>query len=56
VVLFFDVDRPMRPAGRLVNRFIIACMKRTAYVKDSLSSMKKWEAGRAAERGQGTGR
>ncbi len=56
VVLFFDVDRPMRPAGRLVNRFIIACMKRTAYVKDSLSNMKKWQATQAAGRGQDTGR
>jgi len=43
VVLFFDVDRPMRPLGRLVNRLVIGAIKRTAYVKDAQQRMQLWE-------------
>lgn len=39
VVLFFDVDRPMRPLGRLVNRLMIAIMRRTAYVTDARDNL-----------------
>ena len=43
VVLFFDVDRPLRPLGRFVNRLLIAIMKRTSYVKDAQKRLKVWE-------------
>jgi beta-hydroxylase len=42
-VLFFDVDRPLRPMGRLVNRLLIATMKRTAYVQDAHKNLSQWE-------------
>lgn len=42
VVLFFDVDRPLRPLGRLVNRFVIAAIKRSAYVKDAKRNAREW--------------
>ena len=43
VVLFFDVDRPMRPLGRLVNRLLIAGIKRSAYVRDARKRLQTWE-------------
>lgn len=43
VVLFFDVDRPLRPLGRLLNRLLIATLKRTAYVQDARNNMLDWE-------------
>jgi len=43
VVLFFDVDRPMRPLGRLANRLMIALIKRSAYVKDAQKKLQFWE-------------
>jgi beta-hydroxylase len=43
VVLFFDVDRPMRPLGRFVNRLMIAGIKRSAYVKDAQKRLQVWE-------------
>jgi beta-hydroxylase len=43
VVLFFDVDRPMRPLGRFVNRALIAAIRRTAYVKDAQKRLQVWE-------------
>lgn len=39
VVLFFDVDRPMRPLGHWLNRILIGIFKRTAYVKDAKRNM-----------------
>lgn len=42
-VLFFDVDRPLRPLGHLVNRLMIACIKRSAYVRDAQDRMQQWE-------------
>jgi len=51
VVLFFDVDRPMRPLGRLVNRLLISGIIRSAYVQDARSNMLAWEQRyRAAEK------
>ncbi len=44
VVLFFDVDRPLRPWGRLVNRLLIAGIRRSAYVQDARRNMLEWEA------------
>lgn len=43
VVLFFDVDRPMRPLGRLVNRLMIAGIRRSAYVRDARKRLQVWE-------------
>jgi beta-hydroxylase len=43
VVLFFDVDRPLRLPGRIVNRLLIAIMKRTAYVQDAHRNLAQWE-------------
>jgi beta-hydroxylase len=43
VVLFFDVDRPLRPLGRLVNRCLIAAIKRSAYVQDAHKNLREWE-------------
>jgi ornithine lipid ester-linked acyl 2-hydroxylase len=43
VVLFFDVDRPMRPLGRLANRLMIAAIRRSAYVRDAQKQLQLWE-------------
>lgn len=43
VVLFFDVDRPLRPLGRLVNGLLIAGIKRSPYVRDARRNMLEWE-------------
>ena len=40
VVLFFDVDRPMRLPGRWLNRALIAIFKRTAYIEDAKNNIK----------------
>ena len=47
VVLFFDVDRPMRPLGRLLNRAIIALFKQSAYIKDAKRNIEARFAARA---------
>jgi len=43
VVLFFDVDRPLRPIGTLVNRALIYGMKQTSYVKDAMKNLQRRE-------------
>lgn len=43
VVLFFDVDRPLRPLGRLANRLLIAGIRRSAYVQDARKRLQIWE-------------
>jgi beta-hydroxylase len=43
VVLFFDVDRPMRPLGRVLGKLLIALMKRSAYVLDVKANVAAWE-------------
>lgn len=43
VVLFFDVDRPLRPFGRLVNRLLLAAIKRSPYVRDARNNLLDWE-------------
>ena len=40
VVLFFDVDRPMRARGRWLNKMLIAIFKRTAYIEDAKNNIK----------------
>ena len=42
-VLFFDVDRPMHLPGRLLNRALIAGIKRSAYLQDAKKNMRDWE-------------
>lgn len=42
VVLFFEVDRPLRPLGWLVNRFVIAAIKRSPYVTDAKRNARAW--------------
>jgi beta-hydroxylase len=41
IVLFFDVDRPMRLLGRFINRFMIAIMRRSAYVQDARQNLQR---------------
>jgi aspartyl/asparaginyl beta-hydroxylase (cupin superfamily) len=43
VVLFFDVDRPLRPVGRMLSRALIGTFKRTAYIKDAKSNLAEWD-------------
>lgn len=43
VVLFFDVDRPLRPLGRIVNWLLLAGIRRSAYVQDARKNMLEWE-------------
>jgi len=43
VVLFFDVDRPMRPLGRFLNRLLLAGLRRSAYVQDAYKRLQAWE-------------
>jgi len=47
VVLFFDVDRPMRPLGRLANRLLIGIFKHSAYVKDGKRNLWAQYGGQA---------
>ncbi|MCP3866973.1 MAG: aspartyl/asparaginyl beta-hydroxylase domain-containing protein [Gammaproteobacteria bacterium] len=46
VVLFFDVIRPMRTPGRLLNRVALALLKKTAYFRDARKNMEQWESTR----------
>jgi beta-hydroxylase len=43
VVLFLDIDRPLRPMGRLVSRAVIRGIQWTAYVKDARKNLTAWE-------------
>lgn len=43
VVLFFDVDRPMRPLGHFVNRLLIAGIRRSAYFRDAQKRLRVWQ-------------
>ena len=43
VVLFFDVDRPLPPLGRFLNRLLIAGIKRSAYVQDAKKNILAWD-------------
>ena len=43
VVLIFDFERPMRLAGRMVNRFLMWGIKRTAYFQDAKRNLKNWD-------------
>lgn len=43
VVLFFDVDRPLRPLGKLVNSLMLTGIKFSPYVQDARKNMLEWE-------------
>jgi len=43
VVLFFDVDRPMRLPGRLLTQSLINGLKYSAYVRDPMKNLHEWE-------------
>jgi beta-hydroxylase len=43
VVLFFDVLRPMRTPGRILNSLVLALLKRTAYFQDARENIRQWE-------------
>ena len=43
VVLFFDVDRPLPPLGRFLNRLLIAGIKRSVYVKNAKKNLLAWD-------------
>jgi len=43
VVLFFDVLRPLRTPGRILNGIMLALMKRTAYFRDAWENIRQWE-------------
>ena len=42
-VLFFDVLRPLRTRGRILNGIMITLLKRTAYFKDAQQNIRQWE-------------
>ena len=44
VILIFDFDRPMRPVGRMLNKAVVAGVKRTAFYKDPRRNMADAEA------------
>ena len=43
VVLFFDVDRPMKLPGRLLNRLFINAIKRSGYGKDPVKNIQQMD-------------
>jgi aspartyl/asparaginyl beta-hydroxylase (cupin superfamily) len=43
VVLLFDFERPMTLRGRLTSRMLLALMRRSAYVQDSVQQYSEWE-------------
>jgi len=43
VVLLFDFERPMTLRGRLTSRTLLALMRRSAYVQDSVRHYLDWE-------------
>jgi aspartyl/asparaginyl beta-hydroxylase (cupin superfamily) len=43
VVLLFDFERPMTLRGRLTSRILLALMRRSAYVQDSVQHYLDWE-------------
>jgi aspartyl/asparaginyl beta-hydroxylase (cupin superfamily) len=43
VVLFLDIERPFRWAGRLVSKAMIRAIQWTAYVKDARKNLIDWE-------------
>ncbi len=44
VVLFLDFDRPMDTVGRLFNKTLMGILRASAYVKDPLANLARWNA------------
>jgi beta-hydroxylase len=44
VVLFFDVDRPLKAVASVVNKLVIGAIKQSPYVKDAKRNTWAWEA------------
>lgn len=44
VVLFLDFDRPMDLPGRILNGLVIRAIRASAYVKDPLRNLARWNA------------
>jgi beta-hydroxylase len=45
VVLFFDVTRPLKTRGAMVNRLMLAAMRQSGYVKDAKRNALAWDDG-----------
>ena len=43
VILFLDVDRPMKIAGRIASRLLLFLLQKSAYVVDAKKNLKTWE-------------
>jgi beta-hydroxylase len=43
VVLFLDIERPLRLPGRLANKTTLHLIQMTAYVKDAKKNLASWE-------------
>jgi len=43
VVLFFDVDRPMRLPGWLLTQSLLSGLRYSAYVRDPMKNLHEWE-------------
>ena len=43
-VLFVDLDRPMDRVGSIFNKFLLAVIQSSHYVKDPLKNLKKWNS------------
>ena len=41
-VLFIDLDRPMDRVGSIFNKFLLAIIQSSHYVKDPLKNLKRW--------------
>ncbi len=43
VVLLLDFDRPMRWPGRVMHKIMFALIRQTAYYKDPIHNLERWE-------------
>jgi beta-hydroxylase len=43
VILFLDVDRPMKLPGRIASRILLFLLQRSAYVVDAKKNLRVWE-------------
>ncbi|HFD10880.1 MAG TPA: aspartyl/asparaginyl beta-hydroxylase domain-containing protein [Crenotrichaceae bacterium] len=43
VILFLDVDRPMKAPGRIASKVLLFLLQRSAYVVDARKNLKIWE-------------
>lgn len=43
VILFLDVDRPMKAPGRIASKILLFLLQRSAYVVDAKNNLQVWE-------------